>query len=181
MWPCNMELIHRRAKGSAVYSILRQAYHWQWAASDQFKVYRRECGRSVNGKHGHIACSQTLGYPIQHGGNAMAVYLENNYYCRKGSVTRVQCRVKQALLICAWAAWRRDYHKYAHANVSAASPLLNRHIDAHHPQQWVTLKARTHRPTVSKDYRAKLPLSSPQDVQRTPALGLALPAHQERP
>jgi hypothetical protein len=25
----------------------------------------------------------------------MAVYLENNYYCRKGSVTRVQCRVEQ--------------------------------------------------------------------------------------
>ena len=88
---------------------------------------------------------------------------------------------RRALLICAWAAWRRDYHKYAHANVSAASPLLNCHIDAHHPQQWATLKARTHRPTVSKSYKAKLPLSSPQDVRRTPAIGLALPAHQERP
>jgi hypothetical protein len=48
------------------------------------------------------------------------------------------CSVEQerALLVCAWAAWRQDYHKYAHANVSAASPLLNCHIDAHpyHPQ-----------------------------------------------
>lgn len=76
-----------------------------------------------------------------------------------------------------------SYHKYAHANVSAASPLLNCHIDAHphHPQQWVMLKARTHRPIVSKDCRTKLPPSSPQDVQRTPGIGLALPAHQERP
>jgi hypothetical protein len=51
-----------------------------------------ECGRSVNRKRGHNACSQILGNPSQHGGNAMAVYPENNYYCRKGLVTWVRCR-----------------------------------------------------------------------------------------
>jgi hypothetical protein len=95
--------------------------------------------------------------PSQRGGNAMAVYLEKvpSHGCKRAASNR---RGRYS-----FAHGRRD-HKYAHANVSAASPLLNRHIDAHHPQQWVMLKARTHRPTVSKNYKAKLPLSSPQDV-----------------
>lgn len=90
---------------------------------------------------------------------SMAVLFENQLLsCRKGPVTRMQtCGVEEE-------ERALEYHKYAHANVSAASLLLNCcHIDAHHPehrQQWVTHKARTL--SVSKNYLAKLPLNSPR-------------------
>ena len=43
--------------------------------------------------------------------------------------------------------WARGHHKYAHASVSAASLLLNCHLDAYHPQQSIMGNAHSQDPS----------------------------------
>jgi hypothetical protein len=101
------------------------------------------CGRSVNKKRGQMHVVKLGGTLV-----SMAVMLwrclENG---RKGPpVTRShtgangQCCERGYSI----AHGPRGYHKYTHANVSAASPLLNCHIDAHHPTSSPTTMGNTH-------------------------------------